>query len=547
VERLNEPQNGSAKGQLLTAKVAKEGRKAREEKRLKQSESRHNGCILTTTAGGISSSGGRGILHAAAVVLLAIASAVFLSGASEDRRVSIYSTVANYSLPVVERNKQDYVGLLEVLEPLGAVSARVNGNHWKLRYNGTEAEFTARKRAARTRNINFDLSADFVLEGDRGLVPLTDLSSLLSRILGGPVTFNPRARRLFVGSVAIHFTAQVSNAAPAKLIMNFTSPVNPAIDSEPGKLRMTFSHDAVVAPSSPRLTFDSTVITSASFVENNGEAEMVITSSVPLLASFSNDGRTITVGPTPAPAATATAAQVSPPSATAPVSGPAPASGNASAPLAAPAVPAGVAGTPVSGALHYFAVVDASHGGDERGAALTDSMAEKDVTLAFARLLRHELDSRGLRTLLVRDSDTTLTLDQRATMTNAAAPVVYICVHGASEGSGVRLYTGLTASGGENSGPFLDWNAAQSPFQALSEAAATSVAEALHSKQISVRTLTAPLRPLNNITTAAVAIEIAPPGDDVSRLNSAAYQQPIAAAVATGVADARDKLQAARK
>ena len=62
-----------------------------------------------------------------------------------------------------------------------------------------------------------------------------------------------------------------------------------------------------------------------------------------------------------------------------------------------------------------------------------------------------------------------------------------------------------------------------------------------------MRTLTAPLRPLNNITTAAVAVEVAPPGGDVSRLNSAAYLQPIAAAVAAGVADARDKLQAARK
>jgi N-acetylmuramoyl-L-alanine amidase len=485
-------------------------------------------------------------MRVAVAGLLAIASVVLLSGSPEDKRVSIYSTVANYSLPVVERNKQDYVGLLEVLEPLGAVSARVNGNHWKLRYNGTDAEFTARKRGARARNTNFDLSANFVLEGGRGLVPLTDLSGLLSRILGGPVTFNPKARRLFVGSVAIHFTAQVSDVTTPKLIMNFTSPVNPAIATEPGKLRMTFSHDAVVAPSSPRLTFDSTVITSASFLENNGEAEMVITSTVPLLASFSNDGRTITVGPPPV---AATAAQASPPAAAAPASLSAPptAPATASVPAVAPAVPTSGAGAPVSGALHYFAVVDASHGGDERGAALTDLIAEKDVTLAFARLLRHELDSRGLRTLLVRDSDTTLTLDQRATMTNAAAPVVYLCVHAASEGSGVRLYTGLRASGGESSSPFLDWNSAQSPFQALSDAAATSVAEALHGKQISVRTLTAPLRPLNNITTAAVAIEIAPPGDDISRLNSAAYQQPIAAAVAAGVADARDKLQAARK
>jgi N-acetylmuramoyl-L-alanine amidase len=494
---------------------------------------------LTTTAGGIVSSEPRGLMRVAVAVLLALVSVVLLSGSPEDKRVSIYSTIASYSLPVVERNRMDYVGLLEVLEPLGTVSARVNGDHWRLRYNDADAEFTANKRGARARRTDFDLSANFVLEGGRGLVPLADLSILLSRMLGGPVSFNPKARRLFVGGVAIHFTAQVSNTTPPKLIMTFSSPVNPAIATEPGKLRMTFSHDPVVAPSSPRLSFDSTVITSASFVESNGEAELVVTTTVPVLASFSDNGRTITVGPPPSPSATATAPQVPPPAALAP----------ATAPLSTrvPASPAIVAKPPASGAPHYFAVIDASHGGDERGAALTEQMAEKDVTLVFARLLRQELDSRGLRTLLLRDSDATLTLDQRAAMTNVAAPVIYLSVHAASQGSGVRLYTGLAASGGENAGPFLDWDAAQSPFHALSDAAATSLAAALHDKQISVRTLTAPLRPLNNITSAAVAIEIAPPDGDISRLASATYQQPIAAAVAAGVADARDKLQAARR
>lgn len=469
-------------------------------------------------------------MRVAVAVLLAVASVVLLSGSSEEKRVSIYSTIANYSLPVVERNQLDYVGLLEVLEPLGTVSAKVSGKSWRLRYNDAAAEFTANKRKARVREANFDLPANFVLEGGRGLVPLAGLNGLLSRILGGPVTFNPNARRLFVGTVAVHFTAQVSNSEPPRLIMNFTAPVNPTVATEAGQLRLTFTHDPVVPPGSPKLTFDSAVIPSASFIESNGEAEMVINTTVPVLARFSNNGRTITVE---AVASAATVAPTSPPV--------------APAPAPAPVVPASVASPPAPGAPHYFAVVDASHGGDERGAALTDQLAEKDVTLAFARLLRQELDNRGLRTLLVRDGDTTLTPDQRATSTNAASPVIYVCVHADSQGAGVRLYTALTASGGGSAGPFLDWDAAQTPFQALSDTAATSVAASLHTRQIPVRTLSAPLRPLNNITTAAIAIEIAPPAGDASRLNSAAYQQPIAVAVAAGIADARDKLQAARK
>ena len=70
-----------------------------------------------------------------------------------------------------------------------------------------------------------------------------------------------------------------------------------------------------------------------------------------------------------------------------------------------------------------------------------------------------------------------------------------------------------------------------------------SLAADLQSKQVTVRSLTAPLRPLNNITTAAVAIEIAPPSDDISDLMSSAYQQLIAEAVAAGLADTRGKLE----
>ena len=97
--------------------------------------------------------------------------------------------------------------------------------------------------------------------------------------------------------------------------------------------------------------------------------------------------------------------------------------------------------------MQYFVVVDASHGGDERGAALSDQLAEKDVTLAFGLRLRQQLQAHGLTTLMLREGDTTMSLDQRANMTNAAHPAIYICLHAASQGSGVRLYTALAARG----------------------------------------------------------------------------------------------------
>jgi hypothetical protein len=58
--------------------------------------------------------------------------------------------------------------------------------------------------------------------------------------------------------------------------------------------------------------------------------------------------------------------------------------------------------------------------------------------------------------------------------------------------------------------------------------------------------VSAPLRPLNNVTAAAVAIEVAPPGTDVMDLTLPAYQQNVASAVATAIANNRDKLGAPR-
>jgi N-acetylmuramoyl-L-alanine amidase len=459
---------------------------------------------------------------------LLLAATLLLHSSPDEKRVTIYSNAANYSLPVLDRNNDEYVGLLELFEPLGNVTAKVNGSHWKFRYYDVESDFTAGKTRARINGTDFDLPSNFLLENRRGLVPLSCLGTLLPRILGGPVTFNQNSRRLFVGNVAVHFTAQVSRTTPPKLVINFTAPVNPTIATEPGKLRMAFNHEAVVAPGSQALTFDSKIIPSANFHETNGAADFVIAGSVPLTASFINNGRTIIVEPV---AQVATPAQPW-------ASVPRPPGAGSPLPALAPAPPAAP--------RRYFAVVDPSHGGDERGASLTEQLAEKDVTLAIGRRLRQELETRGLATLLLRDGDTTLSLDQRASLTNSAHPTIYICVHAASQGTGVRVYTALVPAAAENRGPFLDWDSAQTSFQPVSRAAESGLVKTLLDKQIPARSLIAPLRPLNSITTAALAIEVAPPADDASQLNSPAYQESVAAAVAAGVADFHTKLEPER-
>jgi N-acetylmuramoyl-L-alanine amidase len=190
-------------------------------------------------------------------------------------------------------------------------------------------------------------------------------------------------------------------------------------------------------------------------------------------------------------------------------------------------------------------VIDAAHGGTETGATFSNTLLEKDVTLAFARQLRQEFQNKGFPTLLVRDGDITLTPDQRAMAANAVHPALYISLHAASDGKGARVYTALLPATAQDNGIFLAWDHAQEMFLASSQMAAVSVAGEL-GKAVPARTIAAALRPLPNIVAPAIAIEIAPRNADIADLTAADYQQQVATSVVAGVAAIKDNLGANR-
>jgi len=464
----------------------------------------------------------------------ALAALIFLGAATtaDEKRLSIYSSVATYTLPVTDRMGREYIGLLEVLEPLGRISARVEGQHWKMRFNDSESDFVAGKTRTKVRGRDLDLTAPFLIENSRGLVPVSSLSTLLPRFLGNPVNFHEAARRLFIGDVATQVTAQLDSSTPPRLVLNFTAPVNPTISTEPGKLRMVFTREPLVPPGSMSLAFDNTAITQASFSESNGAAELTVAASAPLMASFSNNGRTITV----TAAAHGTPAVGGPP-----VVGETPVLDGATGGIP---VAGGVPALPASTVRRVFAVVDPAHGGTERGAALTETLAEKNVTLGFARLLRHELEQHGFSVILLRDADDTLTLDQRAGAANAARAGIYISLHAASQGSGARVYTALLPPEGPSNGPFHAWNAAQTPALPVSQNVAAAIVSEMQKHQLPARGYSASLRPLNNLLMPALAVELAPGPNGVADLPSANYQQKAAAAIADALASLRERLGA---
>ena len=137
---------------------------------------------------------------------------------------------------------------------------------------------------------------------------------------------------------------------------------------------------------------------------------------------------------------------------------------------------------------------------------------------------------------LLRDGDTALSFDQRATIANAARPLVFITLHAGSTGSGVRVYTAHLGESAPRAGSFLPWDTAQSAYLDGSRALAGSVVAEITKHEIPVGTAPVLLRPLSNISASAIAIEIMPPAADVAGLMSTSYQQSVCVAIAEGIA-----------
>jgi N-acetylmuramoyl-L-alanine amidase len=251
-----------------------------------------------------------------------------------------------------------------------------------------------------------------------------------------------------------------------------------------------------------------------------------------------------------APAPQAPAQQTPPPAAPPQQTAPSPAPTTPATPATPPATPspeAQPAPRPAPPPSRVAIVLDPSHGGDERGAALSDKLNEKDVVLSLARRVRAELTRAGVPVTMLRDSDVTLDTDQRAQMTNASRPLLYVALHASSIGTGLRIYTTVLPELQPAPGSLVRWQRAQQDWLDASHAAAESIAADLDERQVSATTLATPLPPLNSVTAAAIAVEVAPPPGGratADMLSSAQYQQRVAAALAAALANARRKIGA---
>jgi len=461
-------------------------------------------------------------VHAIAVRITALLLLlVAVSFAAEPRRISVYAPQAVYQVDILFRDGVDYVGLTDLLEPLGRLESGVDGKKLKLTFNGTEAEFQDAKRQYRVRSSKQELPSNFLLVDGRGYLPVAAVASFLPRLTDQAASFHAAPRRLFVGSSELHYAAELRRS-PSRLVLTFTAPVNPSTFVEKNRVRLLFRREALVASGPETVPFNDPFVQSTIFSESPAGAELTVNLLQPATVSTADGGRTLTISAVaPQPAAPVPAAPAAQAAATAP-------------------------GQPHPARSRPFVILDAAHGGTETGAMLSPSLPEKAVNLALARRLQKELETRGIPVVLTRVADNLLTWDQRAVSANTSHTSLYVAIHSSSSGHGVRLYTSLLSAAEPANAPnpraFLPWELAQAPYLNLSRSSAAALAEACTAAGVPVRTSSAPLRPLNSVTIAAIAVEVAPSGSSVDELASPDYQQKVVAAIASGIVALRGKL-----
>jgi N-acetylmuramoyl-L-alanine amidase len=448
-----------------------------------------------------------------------------IGGAVPVQQLTVYTSQASYSLPVFDRGGKPYIAVADLLSPVGASAPHLKGKEWRLELNKADARFTADKDKAAIRGQEADLGGKALLEDGRVMVPLAAALPLLSRLLNTTVDFHQPARRIFVGNVSTRFTAEFKDGDSPSLVLNFSQPLK-LLDSSheedhsgllthTNKTTLTFRKDPLVSDLNKQ-DFGTGAIQSLSFAEENGTASITVMGNRPLQISRSEDGKTITLQPQ----ASAAAASPEP------------------AQQSTPAAPEGQRRGP-----EFFVMIDPSHGGNDKGASFGGKLVEKDITLRLARELRKELEERGIATRLLRDSDIDLSLERRAEITNEQHAGLYVALHAGRPGKGVRVYASfLTDPQPPLASRFMPWESAQSGALGRSQIAARAVSDELRKKGLTVANLAMPVRPLNNLASPAIAVELTPEIDDPQSLENQKRQNSVAAAVAAAIAQVRSQL-----
>jgi N-acetylmuramoyl-L-alanine amidase len=190
-------------------------------------------------------------------------------------------------------------------------------------------------------------------------------------------------------------------------------------------------------------------------------------------------------------------------------------------------------------------VLDAAHGGEDRGGMLSEGQPEKAFTLALSVRLRSLLGARGIQVITTRESDAAVDLNRRAEIANHANANACLSFHATETGSGIHLFVSSLAPVAPIR--FAPWKTAQAAWVTRSIALAGELNSALLHAGMNVTVGRTSLPAVDSMSCPAVAVEVAPetaqastPGQPPNtQLSDPAYQARVAEALAAALLEWR--------
>lgn len=88
-----------------------------------------------------------------------------------------------------------------------------------------------------------------------------------------------------------------------------------------------------------------------------------------------------------------------------------------------------LSGVEAEAASFNTVVIDAGHGGHDRGGIPQNLIPEKNVALDVALRVARRLQNAGIRTVLTRNNDVFITLAQRVAVANAQRRALFLSIH----------------------------------------------------------------------------------------------------------------------
>lgn len=85
--------------------------------------------------------------------------------------------------------------------------------------------------------------------------------------------------------------------------------------------------------------------------------------------------------------------------------------------------------------------IDAGHGGNDVGAIL-EKRYEKDDTLQVAQLVKKRLQKQGIKVVMTRNKDTSVSLEERCKIANQKKATLFVSIHrnSAETGNGIEIW-----------------------------------------------------------------------------------------------------------